>query len=347
MVDRRTVLKGLGLATATLAAPAIVRAQSKPTLTISWWGFNGDNLNKYLIEPFKQKFGANVAFDLGPIPDRFNRLRARPGSVDVIYLSDIYVQPGADAGLFTPLDRSKIPNIADIYPLARAPQGEALGPAYTVQKYSIIYDPTKVSAPLTSWADLWRSDLKGRIALPSIATSAGRATVEIAGKKVGIDAYTDPAGAFESLKELRPNVLKIFNSGSELVNLFAQGEIVAAAAQDFTFGSLKEAIPGVVWIEPTEGAYINLATINLTKGSQNAELASEYVNMHLDAQIQTNLAIAKVDAPVNQKVQLTKEQQGAWAFGASEVASMHTLDYSRIQAVTPDWLDRWNELFGQ
>src|SRR6218665_1351868 len=168
MINRRTLLQGVGATTVALATPGIVKAQSKRSLIVSWWGFNSDNLDKYLVKPFKEKYGCDVVFDLGPIADRFNRLRARPGSVDIIYLSDIYVPPGIEAGLFESFDRSKIPNIADIYPLARAPQGEAWGPSYTVQKYSIIYDPSKVSAPLTSWADLWREDLKGRVALPSI-----------------------------------------------------------------------------------------------------------------------------------------------------------------------------------
>ena len=62
---QKTLVKALALAvtaTAMLAAPAM--AQTK-TLTISWWGFNGEKLDALLIAPFKAQCGCEVVFETG------------------------------------------------------------------------------------------------------------------------------------------------------------------------------------------------------------------------------------------------------------------------------------------
>ena len=213
------------------AAPAM--AQNK-TLTISWWGFNGDKLEEIILKPFRAQCGCELVFETGNNADRLNKIKIRGGSgVDVVYLTDSYSQIGIQEGLFQPVDRAKIPNINGIYELAREPQGK-FGPAYTIGRVGIIYDSAKVSSPITSWNDLWREDLKRRVSLPGITTTAGPMTVLVAANKAGVDPYKDEKAAFKALEQLKPNVVKNYNTGSELVNLFSTGEVAVAMAQDFT-----------------------------------------------------------------------------------------------------------------
>ena len=67
----------------------------------------------------------------------------------MIYLTDSFSQTGIEAGLFQPVDRARVPNIATLHDLAQAPQGE-FGPAYTIGRVGIVYDSARV-APITSW----------------------------------------------------------------------------------------------------------------------------------------------------------------------------------------------------
>lgn len=339
-------LMGAGIAV-PLAAPAVLRAAERPKLVISWWGFNGDNLQKYLIKPFLEKYDADITFDTGGAPDRFNRIKLRPESVDLAYFSDMLIYPAVQAGMFEPINRANIPNIAELYPAARAPQGEKWGPGYEIQRYGIIYDASKVSAPITKWEDLWRPELKGRISLPSIANSIGPINVLIAGDRVGVNAYTDPDKAFASVAELKPNILKTFSTGSELVNLFSQGEIVAAAAQDYAFVSIKKAVPNAVWADLTDGEYANFNTINLVKGTKNARLGETFINFVLDKDIQRGLAAAGVFAPCNEKTVLTPQEAAPWAYGQDVISKLKTIDYLKYNDAVPDWADRWNEVFAQ
>ena len=220
-------------------------------------------------------------------------------------------------GLFQPVDRAKIPNINGIYELAREPQGK-FGPAYTIGRVGIIYDSAKVSSPITSWNDLWREDLKRRVSLPGITTTAGPMTVLVAANKAGVDPYKDEKAAFKALEQLKPNVVKNYNTGSELVNLFSTGEVSVAMAQDFTLAQIQAAVPTVRWAELKEGDYATLNTVNIAKGAANPELAHQFINFILDPKIQQTLAERGVDAPVATAVQLTPEQASRWTYGAED-----------------------------
>ena len=82
-----------------------------------------------------------------------------------------------------------------------------------------------MTTPITSWNDLWREDLAGSLSLPGITTTAGPMVVMKAGEHAGVDAFADDDAAFAAVEELKPNVVKNYNTGSELINLFSTGEI--------------------------------------------------------------------------------------------------------------------------
>lgn len=338
----------LSLATASAvaliaAAPAMAQTRS---FTISWWGFNGDKLQEIIVNPFQEMCDCEVVFETGNNADRLSRLQLRSGDgVDVIYLTDRFSQLGIELGLFQPIDRAQVPNIDQIYDFAQTPQG-AFGPAYSIGRVGIVYDTDAVSAPITSWNDLWREDLASSISLPGITTTAGPMVVLRAGQRVGVDAYADPDTAFEQVAELVPNVVTNYNTGSEMINLFSTGEITVSIAQDFALGRIQAAVPSVVWADLTEGSIATLNTINIPVGAAEPELAHMFLNFVLSQEIQQQLAEQGVDAPVNTGVTLTPEQAAPWTYGAEMLASLQHIDYVPMNAALDGWINRWNEIFG-
>ena len=327
------------------AIMAAAPAQAK-TLTISWWGFNGDKLNEYIVQPFQEKCGCELIFETGNNADRLNKIKIRGGAgVDVAYFTDSFSQIGIEDGLFQPIDRSKVPNLSGLYELAQAPQGE-YGPAYSIGRVGIVYDSAKVASPITSWNDLWRDDLKGAISLPGITTTAGPMVVMIAGQKAGTDAFDDADPAFAEIEAIKPNVVKNYNTGSEMINLFSTGEITVSLAQDFALGQLQAAVPTVVWADLSDGAIATLNTVNIPTGAENVELAHEFINFILDPAVQQTLAENGVDAPVVTSVSLTPEQAKQWTYGADMIAGLKRVYYAKMNAVKSAWVDRWNEIFG-
>lgn len=344
---QKTVLRGAALAIAAglMASASPAMAQGK-TLTISWWGFNGEKLESILLAPFREQCGCEIVFETGNNGERLNKLQIRNGGgVDVAYFSDSYSQQGIELGLFQKFDRSKVPNIEGIYDLAQDPQG-GYGPAYTIGRVGIVYDESKVTTPITSWNDLWREDLASSLSLPGITTTAGPMVVLKAGEHAGVDAYADPDAAFAALEELRPNVVKNYNTGSEMINLFSTGEISAAIAQDFTLAQIQAAVPTVKWADLKEGSIATLNTVNIPKGAAEPELAYQFINFLLSPEMQQKLAEEGVDAPVNTSVELTPEQASLWTYGADVIAGLQRLDYAKLNAAKTAWVDRWNEIFG-
>ncbi|MCQ1851613.1 ABC transporter substrate-binding protein [Neorhizobium galegae] len=331
---------------ATLGGTATASAQSK-TLTISWWGYNGEKMTANIIDPFKKICGCDIVFETGNNADRLNKLKLRDGKgVDVIYLTDSFSQLGIEQGLFQPVDPAKIPNLSEIYELGRAPQGK-YGPAYTIGRIGLVYDSAKVNPPVTSWNDLWRPDLKSSVSLPGITTTAGPMVVVQAGKHAGVDPYASTDKAFEAVEALKPNVVKNYNTGSELVNLISTGEVRVAIGQDFTLASMQAAVKTMTWAKLKDGDIATLNTVNIPKGSTNVELAHQFINFILSKDVQQKEAEQGVDAPISTKVQLTPDQAKIWTYGADQVSSLSRVDYAKMNAAKTDWIDRWNEVFGK
>jgi putative spermidine/putrescine transport system substrate-binding protein len=286
-------------------------------------------------------------FETGNNADRLNKLKLRDGKgVDVIYLSDSFSQLGVAQGLFQEVDASKIPNLSEIYELGRNPQGK-YGPAYTIGRVGLVYDSAKVDPAITSWADLWRADMKSSVSLPGITTTAGPMVVLQAGKHAGVDAYEDSEKAFEAITALKPNVVKNYNTGSELVNLISTGEVRVALAQDFTLASMQAAVKTMTWATLKEGDIATLNMVNIPKGSENVELAHQFINFVLSKEVQQKEAEQGVDAPINSKVELSPEQAKMWTYGADQVSKLGRIDYAKLNDAKTDWIDQWNEVFGQ
>ncbi|WP_081355419.1 ABC transporter substrate-binding protein [Agrobacterium vitis] len=328
-----------------LAGIVTSASAEEKTLVGSEWGYTPQQSDEFLYKPFEKICGCKVVIDTGNNADRLNKMRIR-GGIDVMFITDAFTQQGIDAGVFAKIDRAKLPNLSEIYDIAKAPQGEDYGPAYVAGHYGIMYDASKVKAPITSWKDLWRPELKGMVAIPGFNTTTGPLTAVIAGKRAGVDALTDPDRAFKSLAELKLNIRKTYNTGSELVNLFSTGEVVVAAVQDFAAPAIHKAVPNAKWAPLSEGDYAIFNTLNIGKRGANPELAYQFINYKLSQAVQEKF-VAVGDSPVNKNVKLQPEQIGDMAYGPDAVSKLQKPDFKAIQAQKSDWEHRWNDIFGQ
>ena len=336
--------QALSISILAFAASTAV-AEAKDTLTISWWGYNGDKLDANLIEPFKAICDCDVIFETGNNADRLGKLTARGAKgVDVIFLTDAFSQIGIEDGVFQEFDRTKLSNLDQLYPIAQDPQG-GYGPAYTVGRIGIVYDAETVE-PITAWGDLWREDLAASVSLPNITTTGGPMFVVQAGKKAGVDAFEDADATFAEIEKIQPNVVKNYSTGSEMVNLVSTGEVTVTMTQDFTLKSLTDAVPSMTWADLEDGDIAVLNTVNIPTGAENPDLAYQFIDFLISKDVQQKQAEEGVDAPVNMGVELAPEQAAMWTFGQEAIDALNTMDYAKMNAAKTDWIDRWNEIFG-
>ncbi|GGA24040.1 ABC transporter substrate-binding protein [Paenibacillus physcomitrellae] len=322
-------------------------ASGEPTkLVISTWGFSEDFFDKEVYAPFEKEHNVKIVVETGNNAERLNKIRQGSSDVDVMYLSDYYAQQAINEGLFEKIDRSKIPNLENIFGIAQAPLGQDYGPAYTVGRLGIVYNPSMVKKEVTSWSDLWGPDFKNNLALPNITATAGPMILDAA-SNVAMQTTFNEDAAFDKLKELNPSVVKYYTQTSDFVNMFSQEEIAGGPIMESYFKDLKAAIPDAKFVSPKEGAYAIMNTVNVVKGSKNKELAEEFINWHLSKEVQEASAKAKVDSPVNSQVQLSDSETEGITYGADVINGLVKLDMKFVNDNIKEWTDRWNRELAQ
>lgn len=325
-----------------------VNKEGPKQLVVSTWGLNQDKYVENVIKPFETANNCKIVLEIGNNDERLAKLKNNPNStVDVMYLAEAYSQKGIEDGLFDKIDYSKVPNSKKMLPVAQKFVKAGYGPAYTLNRAAIVYDPAKVKGKITSWKDLWSPDLKGKIAIPDIATTFGPSMVVAASLQAGTDIKSDNGdSAFKALEALKPNVVKTYTKSSDLVNMFSTGEITVAVAADFVVGSIKKVMPTVVYLDPSEGAYLNFNTINITKNSKNKDLALKFIDYVLSAEVEAKTATTVGDSPINVDVKLAEKDAANLTYGDT-ANKANALDYSAINKNLTSWIDKWNRLFNK
>jgi putative spermidine/putrescine transport system substrate-binding protein len=330
---------------AAAPAPAVAPAPPKgepTTLVISTWGFSEDFFRKEVYEPFEKAHNAKIVLEVGNNADRLNKVRQGSSTVDLIYLSDYYAQQGIEAGLFDKIDRTRIPNLNDIFDSAKAPLGEDYGPAYTIGQFGIAYNPKATGKEITSWSDLWSPELAKKLTLPTITSTTGPMILDAASVVAGSPTFNEDQ-AFGKLKDLNKSVVKYYNSTSEYVNMFAQGEIAAGPIMEMYVKDLQAAVPDAKFVTPKEGAYAVMNTVNVLKGSKNKQLAEDFINWHLSKDVQGKLAKARIDSPVSKSLQLTPDESKGITYGADVIGKLRKLDMKFVNANLKAWTNRFNK----
>ncbi len=338
------LLTGVISATALVGCGKSEDSSSKNKLIVSTWGLNEDVLKKEIFEPFAKEHGVEVVLEVGNNSERLTKMKNNPNSnIDITYLAESFAEQGIEAGIFEKLDYSKIPNAKNINEKAKKTVENGYGPAYTLNSIGIVVDPS-AGVEIKSWEDLWKPELKGKIAIPDITTTNGAAIVSIASQKAGVDITKDNGeAAFKELEKLKPNVVKTYSKSSDLANMFSSGEIVAAVASDFAYETISNAKPGVKKVVPESGTYLNFNTVNINKNSKNKELAYEFINYALSPEVQERAAKALSEAPVNTEVKLSEEDAKKLAYG-EVVEKAKTIDFKFVNPLMNEWINNWNRI---
>jgi spermidine/putrescine transport system substrate-binding protein len=196
-----------------------------------------------------------------------------------------------------PLDLSLIPNYDNIYtPFLNPyfdPGGDTTGDpsALPTEKFSlpylwgttgIMYDQTKVSQPITSWNDLWRSELAGHL----VVLDDAREMMGIALLSLGYDKNeTDPdrlIEAREKLMELAPGIVAF---GAETIDEYLLfGEVWVGVMYSGNAAVAERSNPDLVYVFPEEGVGIWFDNMAIPADAPHADAAQAFINYVLDAE---------------------------------------------------------------
>ncbi len=316
---------------------------AQQTLTVSTWGFNMDLLDKNLTRPFEQKNNVKIVYETGNNADRLTKLAARKANpvVDVVHFAGNFTLRAIQQDLLAPYDPAKIPSLTDLYDWAKDPLGNRYGIGYAVSAYGLFYRTDKVKEPVTSWADLWRPDLKGYVTLPDISTTNGPATVFMLARASGggID-NTEPM--WQRLKGLSGSLVTTYRNASEMLTLVKQGEAWVGAYPSFSWGSLLDTKVPLKAVIPTEGLTGFQSIVSVVKGTKNGDLAHKYIDWILSEPLQRAQALDLVDSPTNRRVVVPADTAPKLTYGDDVIKSLIFMDEEKVGKLLPDWVKRWN-----
>src|ERR1700736_4164605 len=148
-------------------------AQDKPDkLVVSVWGGSWrDMVAKIISKKFTAETGVPVEYITGGTIDRLNKEKLAKGSPesDITFTTSHVGWLYANDGLYEPLDLSKVPNAGKLIEQAKISPYHIGTWAYV---YTIGYRADLLQGvSFESWEDLWKPQIKGKLAAPDFDPS--------------------------------------------------------------------------------------------------------------------------------------------------------------------------------
>jgi putative spermidine/putrescine transport system substrate-binding protein len=344
---RRNVLTAMaGIAgTSILHMPAFAQATRELVVTVYggvWEKFWRDAL----IPAFTKASNAQVKLDVGfgrtfTANMRAAGLNATP-PYSMIMMNEVFAQVLRQEGYFERFDLAKVPNYADLHPIARTGNGDAaIG---MISPIGLGYRTDLVRRPPKGWKDLWTNpEFKGRTGLYNIVNSAGKMMVQLTSKMYGKDIYDIDVG-FKKLAELG----KVLQTDFNMSTMMASGEIVIAP---YDFGEIArlraQGLP-VDCIIPEEGMMLWDQTFSVTKNAPTRDLAYEYINFILSPEAQLLLMREFFVSPVNAKVTVPADLvRDVPVAGADMMKQFVAFDWEWVNKNNEELTKQWNAVVGK
>jgi putative spermidine/putrescine transport system substrate-binding protein len=283
------ILLALGL----LLAPMPAMAQEKLVVSV-WGGSWRDMVANIIAKKFTAETGVQVEFITGGTIDRLNKEKLAKGNPesDITFTTSHVGWLYANDGLFETLDLGKVPNAKSLVAQAKISPYHIGTWAYV---YTIGYRPDLMKGmTFESWADLWKPEVKGKLASPDFDPSH---LIVVSALLSGGDAATWEKGQAK-LRELKPSFKAFFTNDANSQALLANGETPVQVILSMNAHYMATEGVLVQLAMPKEGAVLGIDTVAIMKGSKKAELAYKFINIALDPQVQAEVAKFKKGSPV-------------------------------------------------
>jgi putative spermidine/putrescine transport system substrate-binding protein len=276
-----------------LLAPLTAAAQDKLVVSI-WGGSWRDMVDNIIGKKFTAETGLPVEYITGGTIDRLNKEKLAKGipESDITFTTSHVGWLYANDGLYEELDLGKVENAKNLIPQARISPYHIGTWAYV---YTIGYRSDLLKGvTFESWADLWRPEIKGKLAAPDFDPSH---LIVVAAILSGGDAVHWEKGQAK-LKQLKPSFKAFYTNDANSQQLIANGETpVQVILSMNAHYMVSEGVP-IQLVIPKEGAVLGIDTVAIMKGSKKRDLAYKFINVALDPQVQAEVASFKKGSPV-------------------------------------------------
>jgi len=336
-----------------IALQLVSCTRKTPTLNLLVWEGYADSSYVHAFE--EQNHCKISASYMGSSDELVAKLRGgSAGNYDIISPSSDVATSIASGGLAAPLDVSKLPTYSQLSPqLTSLPlvrmNGQTYGVPFMWGPDPMIYDTTAFAQPPGSWNVFWDPKYRGKIAVWDDLS-----TVYMAAQVLGFD-QPDPSRLYnlsdeqleavkKKLLELKPNVRKMWSTGGELTNLFQNHEIMAAMGWPLTTNQLRKINFPVGETIPKENTTGWIDHLMITAGSENKDLAYQFLEYMIEAQTQKRVTDVTGYTPAN--------PQAAQFMTPEQIKGLHLDDVDAYQRRIYFWQNvprraKYNEIWNE
>jgi putative spermidine/putrescine transport system substrate-binding protein len=344
VTHRRAVLAG-GLA--SLAAPAILRAQGGLSGTVTLLAYGGifqDIYARTVVAPFEAAHpGVKVTYVGGGTSAQMVgtlRVQRADPQADVAIMDVTTSTLGNAEGLFDKLTTAEFPVLDELDPRARAAGGD-YGPAVTFDHLVLVSDEAGLKPPVERLADLWRPELKGQVALAAPPNIQGLCLTIMTEAMEGGDWRRSIDAAIRKLKALAPSV-STFEPSPDGYSLVLGGVAKATTGWNARAQLYRNDNPGkLAVLLPPEGSVFQINTVNLVAGSKNRAAAAAFVAHALSQPAQKAFTERMFYAPVNAKARIEPAALARTAAAPENRARMIPVEWADVLKVRDQWNNRW------
>jgi putative spermidine/putrescine transport system substrate-binding protein len=326
------------------------------TLRLTYWGGEYEDAMKSTIIPdFEEKTGATIEYTPG-WGEQVAKIKSSPPDdppYDVLAGEMFIFTQAKEAGILQPLDLKKIPNVKHLYPASREtiPYKDGTGVPTFGGWTALAYNENAMPFKPTSWADLLRPEMKGKVSLPRIYWAEDLYVSQLAQGHTDPGAFikSNPDEAFSNAQTLGDQVKFWYEGGADFVAALKSGQIAAGLYyQELSFtDEWKNA--GMKVIVPKEGAIGYTDYWMMVRGTKKQKLAEAFINYVLDPKTQDKYV--KVLPAMTYSPDVTQNPDavasGFYPTNNDQVANFHnsSVDYPWLSSqhlLTP-WQERFQK----
>jgi len=236
-----------------------------------------------ILRDFEKKFNAQIVYDVYPSnEDMFTKLKSGASGYDIVVPSGDYVSIMIHENMLEKLDKSKIPNLANIDTavLSRITfdKGNAFSIPYMMGASGIAVGKANVPVYERSWGIFNRTDLKNRMTMLDDMREVLGAALKFLGYSVNTTDTAELKKAKEVVLGWKRNILKF--DAEAFAKGFAAGEfwVVQGYAENVFREYDSAKTDEVDFFIPREGGPMYMDNMVILKNGVHKDLAYAFIN---------------------------------------------------------------------
>jgi spermidine/putrescine transport system substrate-binding protein len=269
---------------AVLGALAAGCRPSGPVLHVYNWA---DYLKPELVARFERENGCSVVIDTFDSNEAmYAKLKAGATGYDLVFPSSYMVKVMREQGMLQPLDRARLPNLANLDPdylkIALDGRCEHSVP-YMISNAGIAYRKSKVANVEPSWAQFGRADLAGRMTMLNDMRETIGAALKFLGHSLNTTDEAELAAARDVAIGWKRNLAKFENE--QYKNGIASGEFLLVHGYNGDIKQVMEENDDIAYVVPKEGVSLAADEMVIPKDAKQVDLAHRLINFLHDPKV--------------------------------------------------------------